>query len=208
MPVHLPLSTVVQPLTRDVFLAREQQQLFGRIEACTQGFGSRARYLGDFLLTDGGKEVFSHPSLFADRNFAARTGFWVRVRLSDERLIMHMCDLGAREPRSPEIRTDGPVVTSQISVDAVLNFAETIVRQGKACPNPECRGARGRELDLRRSVLMEFRGDGRAVCGRCYDEGYGQEDSPYEDGKAIVDGRQVTFGAPVIVCAPIRPLIR
>ena len=200
MPVHLPCSTVILPLTRETLAAREGHRLHGRIEDCTLGL---ERSLGRFLVTERIGEVFSHPTLFDDAAFADRTAGWVRVSLSDGRLVMQPCAHDTHEVRGPDVRTATPAAMAHVSVDAVIALVSALARFGGSCANPLCEGAE--PLDLRRAVLVQGTG-ALALCADCY----AQECVRIPDlaGRTIIDGRRLSFGAPVAVFADPQPSVK
>lgn len=187
MGLQIGLLSPVIPVTRDVFGPDGKGEIVAQVDGAGNGFSS----LG-LLFTDG-DQLWTHPGLLTPENKPRRLT-WYRLTFEDGQVTMRQDATRASGYKDPRVLRAPPLVVSTTPVDGLLMLVHHIGLQFGVCARLDtCTGARGRKLDLRRSVLAERRrysGEVDALCGHCYDE-LAAQDAHLRDERTVIDGRRI-----------------
>ncbi len=153
------LSTPMTPVTPGVM-----EEHGGVIRGNVEVFSFDGNVVEGACCTTQERENFTHPSLFR----RAGGHLWlVELRLVGDDIELRSCRDWTSDPIDEIVEKAAPVELVHTTVNNLLELASQLQRDSH-CSHPECDGAKGRELNLRRAVLVLHDEYQKLVCAHCH----------------------------------------
>lgn len=192
-------GVVFHPLTRALYDRGEGETRCGTIEELGDIHGDPTGVM--VFVSEDRQHYFVHPSFLREialmiapsdkvQIALSSTGMLVATRWTEEQVLERM-----------PLAEAPPAETTYTTTENISAFLAIALRQKGRCAHPECAGARGRELDTQRAVLITRYVDRRpeVLCGHCFDKIPKPQMRPHGDIELVFDGRKLMPHAPVVI---------
>lgn len=187
MALVFGLKACFKPLTVDVF---EKGRI---IDGEVTSFGVSGDEGVSGVCCSTGDEYFVHPTLFEG---VGNWSWFVELR----RNVAGEIEMWQRLVRAPGgkrlLRSVLPVEMKTIELGFITKLVQ-MHRHNPFCEHSGCDGAKGKRLDLKRSVLYLKNDHEKLLCGHCYDKLKATEPADF-----VVDGRTLPPQSPVPLDRP------